>query len=128
MIKELGKNLGFIAYKLGAEIAPATNTSYDASSAGSFALLLAALAQEADRAVETRMSDIEAIRALLPDDSALPLRPASWHLDDVNALHADALEQLIDVHRWAEENDAALDRAIWQFLNEHASRHALELG
>lgn len=128
MIKELGKNLGFIAYKLGADIAPSTSTSYDASSAGSFALLLAALAQEADRAVATRMTDIEGIRALLQDDSTLPAQPASWHLDDVNALHADALEQLIELHRWAEEHDSTLNQAIWQFLNEHAERHSLQLG
>ncbi len=128
MIKELGKNLGFIAYKLGMDIAPATNTNYDASSAGSFAMLLGALAQEADRAVATRMADIEEIRALLNEATSLPQTPASWHLDDVNALHAQALDALIERHRWAEENDADLNQAIWQFLNAHAERHALLLG
>lgn len=128
MIKELGKNLGFIAFKLGMDIAPATNSSYDAASASSFAALLGALAQEADRAVATRMADIDDIRALLPADAELPEKPASWHLDDVNALHAQALTLLIDRHRWAEDNDAELNRSIWQFLNDHAERHSLQLG
>ncbi len=126
MITHLGESLGFLAATLALRLAPESATDYSAAQLGIISGLLMALAQESERAVATRMADIDEVRELLPEDG-LPAEPASLHLQDVNQLHAEALNQLIELHSWAEAHDPELNDAIWAFLRRSAQRHAYDL-
>lgn len=123
MITHLGESLGFLAGTLALKLAPESASDYSAAQLGMISGLLLALAQESERAVATRLADIDEVRELLPEDG-LPAEPVSMHLQDVNKLHAEALSQLIELHAWAEEHNSQLNDAIWAFLRRSAERHA----
>ncbi|MGI9328739.1 MAG: hypothetical protein ACR2PZ_26225 [Pseudomonadales bacterium] len=126
MITHLGDSLGFLAGTLALKLAPQSDSDYSAAQLGLISGLLLALAQESERAVATRLADIDEIRELLPEDG-LPAEPLSLHLQDVTKLHAEALQKLIELHTWAEQHDPALNDAIWAFLRRSAERHAYNL-
>ena len=47
--------------------------------------------------------------------------------EDVSAWLDGGMRLLIDLHQWAEANDAALNGRIWAFLAEHTERHAFPI-
>lgn len=139
MIPRLSQGLADLAGKLATAIAPDTASSYAMANSGMIAMLLAALSVESERAVATRMADVEELKALFEasgrdadppgqgDRAAFLARePASLRLSDVDRLHAEGLRLLIDLHAWAEVHDPALDRQIWDFLAAHTERHRLD--
>ena len=141
MIPRLSQGLADLAAKLARDIAPETGSRYAMANTGMVSMLLGALAIDAERAVDARMTDIDEIRSLLRSapENAVPARqaaardllgaaPPTLKLADVDALHARALTLLIDLHAWAEAEDAALNRRIWDFLARHTERHRLEPG
>jgi len=114
-------------------IAPQTTTGFAAADCGLVAQLLLTLGQEFERAIATRMQDIEELRALFaiaPDDEARAAfctrQPRSLHLRDVNALHDEGMRLLIELHAHAELSDKTLDGRIWTFLRTHAERHKFD--
>lgn len=140
MIPRLPQGLADLAAKLAGAIVPETSSRFAMANAGMIAMLLGAAAQEAERAVACRMTDLAEIKALFadcgagadPDNAAARAafqrrEPQSLRLSDVDAVHADGLRLLIELHAWAEDRDAALDRRIWDFLASHAERHRLDL-
>ena len=141
MITRLPQGLAVLAGKLVMSIAPETASRFATANTGMIAMLLTAMAQDAERAVDARMTDIEEMKALfssLADAPADPAQadaraafctrhPASLKLSDVDALHRDGMTLLIDLHAWAEEHDDALSLGIWDFLVRHTERHRLDL-
>lgn len=140
MIPRLPQGIADLAVKLATSVAPQTTSRFAMANTGMIAMLLGAAATEAERAVAVRMTDIDELKALF---AALPAAadpesaagraafqnraPQSLRLSDVDALHAEGLRLVIALHAWAEANDAALDRLIWDFLGRHTERHRIDL-
>ena len=140
MIPRPQQALSDLAMKLMMSIAPDTQSSYAASSAGMIAVLMTCLAQEFDRAAAVRTEDLDELTVLftaLPPalDATLTADIAAFQsgsvqslrIEHLNARHAQAMDLLIRLHTWAEQQGATeLDRAIWAFLARHADRHAFQ--
>jgi hypothetical protein len=141
VIPRLSQGLADLAGKLATAIAPETSSRFAMASTGMISMLLMALAQDTERAVASRMTDIEELKALFDAAAADPhdlqqaeactafraRQPASLRVSDVDALHAEGLRLLIDLHAWAEQHDGPLDQRIWDFLRRHTERHRLDL-
>lgn len=141
MIPQPSRALADLAGKLMNDIAPETSSTYAAANTGLIAMLLGALAQDTERAVASRMEDIDEIQRLFTtlgrdcdtDNAEARTRyvgrqPASLRLGDVDTLHRDGMALLIGAHAWAEEHDPDLDRSIWRLLHRHTERNRLDLG
>lgn len=142
MIPRMSQGLADLAGKLATGIAPETTSGFAMANTGMIAMLLNALAQEAERAVASRMTDITEMKDLFETATAGPAeasqaqarqdflarQPASLTLSDVEALHTEGLELLISLHAWAEDADADLNRRIWDFLLRHTERHRIDPG
>jgi GAF domain-containing protein len=141
MIPRLSQGLADLAGKLATAIAPETTSRFAMANTGMISMLLMALAQDAERAVDSRIIDIDEMKDLFAaaGDEAGSLeerraragfcarQPASLRLGDVDALHADGLTLLIGLHAWAEQHDDDLDHRIWDFLLNHTERHRLDV-
>jgi hypothetical protein len=140
MIPQPSRALADLAGKLVNDIAPETSSTFAAANSGMIAMLLGALAQDAERAAANRMADIDDIQRLFtrltPDcDPAraaerthyVERQPKSLRLTDLDALHADGMSLLISLHGWAEANDPELDRSIWGLLLNHTERNRLDV-
>jgi hypothetical protein len=141
VIPRLSQGLADLAAKLATAIAPETNSRFAMASTGMISMLLMALAQDAERAVANRMTDIEEMKALFEAATAAGAtaeqasaraafrarQPASLRLTDIDVLHAEGLRLLIDLHAWAEQHAPELDRQIWGFLLRHTERHRLDV-
>lgn len=142
MIPRMSQGLADLAGKLATGVAPETTSGFAMANTGMIAMLLNALAHEAERAVASRMTDITEMKDLFETAAAGPAeasqaqarqdfltrQPASLTLSDVEALHAEGLELLISLHAWAEDADADLNRRIWDFLLRHTERHRIDPG
>jgi hypothetical protein len=141
MIPRLSQGLVDLAGKLATAIAPETTSRFAMANTGMISMLLMALAQDAERAVASRLTDIEEMKALFAaaDDSAAGpeqaadraafclRQPDSLRISDVDALHADGLNLLIGLHAWAETHHPELNDRIWDFLLRHTERHRLDI-
>lgn len=134
MIPRPSQALTDLAVRLATNVAPNTTETFYAADAGLIAQLMFSLAQEYERGVETRMNDIDEMRALLRSapqsddiDAFVVLQPASLGLADVNAVHDAGTRLLIEAHAWAEVHDEPLSREIWRYLRRHCERHKFEL-
>ena len=140
MITTPGKALGDLAMKLAMSVAPETSSAYVMANAGMIAVLLQAIGQDSERAVANRLQDIAEIKVLFtlitdmedeaPNPGAreafLERVPPSMHLSDVTMVHAEGLNLLIELHAWAEANNAELNQSIWTFLLNHTERDKFE--
>lgn len=141
MITRLPQGIADLAGKLATAIAPETSSRFAMANTGMIAVLLTALSQDAERAVDSRMTDIAEMKELFgslhpgPSDTAqaearatfCAREPMSLRLSDVEALHREGLRLLIALHAWAEESDPTLEMRIWDFLVRHTERHRLDL-
>lgn len=130
-----------LADKLMGELAADIGSGYGQANAVMMADLMHVLAEELASGAANRQADLEALRALFERASAAAApgaeerrqfcrrRPVSLRLPDLDALHGEGLRLLIALHRWAEaeDEDEELDRAIWQFLHDHAARNRLQV-
>jgi hypothetical protein len=126
---------------LGRDIAPlAADAPFAQGQLGAIGLILACIAQEADRAVETAILEQEALRALFADAARAPLPETlrariaaaareerrSLRLSDLEAqretltaLLAELLEHVEQQHfDWAED----LEKRIWRALKAGTER------
>jgi len=134
MIPDPGKALSDLAINV-ASLALELTSSYSISNAGMISMLLSALAADADRAVANRFDDVADMESIFERAGHAPGadareafradEPATLKLSDVSAWHARGMALLIELHAWAEREDAELDGAIWEFLCTHAERNAL---
>jgi hypothetical protein len=131
--------------KLLAEVAPAIGDGYVRSNVEVMAGILAAAAEEFDRAAAIRAEENMAIRAIFRDAiGSLPgatLRArlqaaaaevdASLRVSDLNRANDRLRALLIELHAFVEERDEAwarrIDRAIWDELRAGANRRAISL-
>ncbi|RME95362.1 MAG: hypothetical protein D6773_18470 [Alphaproteobacteria bacterium] len=145
MRPEADAGLGYIAQRLLTHVAPAVGNDFEVSDVTMIAGLLAAIAQEYDRAAEIRCQDIEEMRGLFIDaaealgHSELGQRlrkltarqPESLRIGAINAVHDAFSNALIELHARIEEESAdvwakPLQRRIWQYYRNTARRHAFE--
>ncbi len=140
MITRMPRGLADLAGKLAMSIAPETSSRYAMANTGMIAMLLTALSQEAERAVDVRMIDIQEIKSIFASVEPGPTepvqaaaraafcarQPTSLKLSDVEALHREGMRLLIALHAWAEEADEDLNLSIWDFLVRHTERHRLD--
>jgi hypothetical protein len=99
------------------------------------------LAQDYERAIYNRMTDIEEIqqlfRAVLKRKAPYPHadvlaavgeeKPQSLYLQDVDQCHAEYFQQLIALHAWAEQNSDELNQQIWLLLRRHSERNKFDV-
>ena len=115
---------------LSTPMPPEASGDYLVGRLGLLAMLSILAAQEAERGIDTRVWENQAIRAILDRAGAPATRAAApdltWTaLDQENA---DLRRALISAHIAAEERgDAALDLEIRQFYHEMAERRRLDL-
>jgi len=141
MINQPGTQLRDLAVRIATHVLPDMASAYGQADAGLISGLLMALAQDFERAAFNRMTDIEEIQQLfkvtleagqnIPATQAMAAfsdaAPASLHLRDLDQLHASGFELLIELHTWAEANDAQLDHAIWSLLRRHSERNKFDV-
>ena len=141
MISRQSRGLADLAAKLATDVAPQASTRYAMANASMIATLLTALAEDMERGVANRMTDIEEMKSLFrsvepgPADAVqaearaafCARQPMSLKQSDVEALHREGMRLLIALHAWAEEWDEALNLRIWDFLVRHTERHRLDL-
>ena len=130
MIPAPGQALNDLAMRLMLSIAPQTANTFAAADSMLVGQLMLTLSQEFERAVDTRMQDIDELQVLFsqarPDAARnrfATITPASFHLQDVNALHDVGMRLLIELHTEVELTDPDLNLLIWLFLREHSERH-----
>lgn len=137
MIPHPGRALADLAQKLALTVAPDTGSSYTAANAGMISMLLIALSQETEQAVNHRLQDGEALRRLFESagdpetqgarDVFSASQPSSMALTEVTAWLNEGLALLIDLHAWAEDFDPDLNLRIWDFLFQHTERYKIDL-
>lgn len=143
MIPAPGQTLRDLATRIATDLLPSLSTPFSQADAGLITGLLMTMAEDYERAVDNRMRDIAEMRALFEETAAnkpadipgsdaraafLHQAPASFHLADVTALHAEGFTLLIELHAWAEDaHETELEEAIWALLRTHSERNKFEL-
>ena len=125
------------------EVAPAVGDAYVRSNVEAMVALLAAAAEEFDRAAEVRVAENRAMREILraatehvPDEglrarlaAATEEREPSLRIGDLNASNDRLRALLIELHALVEGRDEEwahrIDRAIWAELRASARRRAI---
>ena len=132
-----------IAEKLLTEIAPAVGDSYVRSNVEVIAGLVAAAAEEYDRAAHVRAEENQAMRRIFRDvapsvldvglrarlEAASAERDTSLRVSDLNAANDRLRALLIELHALVETREEGwarhTNRAIWDELRESAKRRAI---
>ncbi len=137
MIPRPGQAITDLAGRLGGRIAPELTDPYAAVDAGLISMLLTMLAAEAGNGVERRMQDADELKTLFVDAGHAPgadaraafceSAPTTLALEPVNAWLGEGMRLLIDLHAWAEQEDDALNQAIWDWLARHTDRHRFDI-
>ena len=151
MIPSPGRTLSDLAMRLATRGIAEAKSEFGQVEAGLISGLLASLAEDFERAVANRMTEIDDMKALFAQANsllALPtelirqitdyasVQPASLHLADVNDAHGKGFETLIALHASIEEelekqqaksannpHLSHLNLAIWRLLREHSERN-----
>jgi len=133
VIPEPGRALTDLAMRLLFNVAPQAANTFAAADAGLVGQLIMTLGQEFERAVSTRMQDIDEMKALLGDAPGtvdrrafLAQQPASLHLRDVNVVHDAGMRLISAWHAEVEITDDQANRRIWTFLRNHSERHRFD--
>jgi hypothetical protein len=134
-----------MAETLLAEVAPAVGDGYVRRNVEAIAGLMAAAAEEYDRAAHVRVEENEALRQIFRDaapsvidaglrarlETAAAERDASLRVTDLNAANDRLRALLIELHVLVEARDEEwarrIDRAVWNELRESAKRRAISL-
>lgn len=137
MIPNPGKALRDLAGHLAMSLAPQIPNAFGATNAGLISLLLTLLADEAESGISRRMTDGAELRALFetaghaPGQDArerfLGSEPADFSHQAVSTWLDEGMRLLIDLHAWAELEDVALNRRIWDFLYDHTERYKADM-
>lgn len=137
MIPRPAEGLTDLAGKLATAVAPETSSRFAMANAGMISMLMMALAEQAESGVARRMEDIDDMKTLFrnaPDapendgrTAFLDRQPVTLRTSDVDTVHAEGMQQLIELHAWAEDHDPALNERIWAFLKRHTERHKIDL-
>lgn len=145
MIPLAADALRMLAQRLMTQLVPDAKSVYSMSDGMMVGLLMGGLAREMEDGIERRLADLRDMKALFQramselDDGDVPsdlsqiiaLNPASMAMADVNAAHDAHSRALIALHDRVDGAtsgpSAAIDAAIWQYLEAQVQRHALNL-
>ncbi len=138
MIPRAQQAINDLAGRLGARVIPELSDPFSQADTGLISLLLSLLGEELEKGVANRLADAEALKTLFADASEaapeaagraafIDSQPDSLTLSAVTDWLDQGLALLIELHAWAEDADADLDRRIWSFLAEHTERHKFDL-
>lgn len=125
-----------LSQKLLGQILPNINSTYLMSDAAMMAMLMNALADEAESGVANRLADIQEMAILLEEAKNAGIQLPDYQtstealtLTAVNQVHDLCTRALIDVHARVEDDPAQteLNTRIWQYLNRTLERHALQI-
>ena len=143
MIPNTSTALKLIARRIMTRLVPDARSAYAMSDGAMATMLLSALAEELETGIDKRIQDIEAMRLIFRSAGNVPdpmlrqqmqellvrdIKPLT--LTSVCRTHDDCTKVLIHLHEISEaqgDNGAALSEAIWQYLELHATRHALKI-
>jgi hypothetical protein len=127
------------------EVAPAVGDGYVRRNVEVIAGLMAAAAEEYDRAAHVRVEENEAVRQIFRDaapsvldaglrgrlEAAAAERDTNLRVSDLNAANDRLRALLIELHVLVETRDEGwarrINRAIWNELRESAKRRAISL-
>ncbi len=124
-----------LSQKILTEVLPNLSTAYAASDTGMMAMLMIALADEAETGIARRLADISEMAALLKQGGEsveipeLIADPKALTLNAVNEVHDACTKALIELHTRVEASEAEreLNRQIWSYLERYHERHALNI-
>lgn len=143
MKPEVDQVLRVVTAKLLGEVAPAVGDAYVQGQVEAIAALIAAAADEYDRAAHVRVEENRRLRKLFADTAPLVSDPAlratlsvaaetietSFRIADLNALNDRLRALLIDLHAFVEscgeEWASRANRAIWAELRTAAAARAI---
>jgi len=145
VIPSPSQSLTDLAVRIATHLMPEITSNYAQADSGLISGLLLTFAQDFERTIYNRMTDIDEIKALclklreLPEgkreglppqvdlDEFIAQTPPTLMLADVNAVHAQALELLIGIHCWAERDNPDIDLEVWRLLRRHSERNKFEV-
>lgn len=146
MIPLAPQALQMLSQRMLVQLVPDAKSEYSMSDGMLLGVLLGSLVNEMEQGIERRLADIRAMKALFEQahaqlgpaalpaelDDVLASEPESMTMTDVNAVHDAHTRLLIALHAGvdtAAPGDPAdvVNRAIWQYLDTHAQRHALDI-
>lgn len=136
MIPQPDRALVDLATRLATRVVPTIPTAYGSADAGMISMLMTALARELGEGIARRLADGSELADLFASAAHAPAaedraafaasEPPSLTHAEVSAWLDRGLALLIDLHAWAEREDADLDNRIWAFLHRHTERHKLD--
>lgn len=136
MIPHASQAIKDLSQKLLTQVLPHLANTYVMSDAAMMAMLMNALAEEAESGVAKRLSDIEEMTGLFDKAVALGVKvpeisaaPRDMTLTSVNETHDACTRALIDLHVRIETDDQLkeLNASIWGYLTNTHERHALSI-
>jgi len=144
MIPHPEQALTDLAVRITTHIVPTTTSTFAQADGQLLTVLLVSMAQDFERAVANRMADINEIKTLIQTlqkhvdnnrpfsnmdqtNAFLRAEPLSLKLSDVNALHAQGFDCLIEMQIWAEKHNQPLNLSIWQLLRRHSERNKFQI-
>ncbi len=125
-----------LSQKILVGVLPEISSTYVMSVTGMMAMLLNALADEAESGVARRLVDIAAMATILEEARELGIaikvptvEPASYELLAVSECHDRMTNALIELQTKIEEQPSFddLNQSIWRYLAESQERHALSI-
>ncbi len=140
MIPFVQDSIKTISQKILMGVLPEIGSTYVMSDTAMMAMLLSALAEEAESGVARRMKDISDMTMIFTQAKALgldvdieqdqvELSALDFELSSVNKLHDRMTVRLIELHSKIETdgNFEDFNQAIWKYLGESQERHALAI-
>lgn len=135
MIPHVSQGIKDLSQKVLTQVLPNLSSSYAMSDTAMMAMLMNALADEAESGVAKRLTDIAEMAELLSQAKAsvnvpsVISNPTELTLTAVSQVHDVCTRALIEVHAQVEADDpnGELNRQIWVYLAKTHERHALSI-
>lgn len=146
MIPKAPDALRMLSQRILSHLVPNAASTYAMSDAAMVGMLMTALSGELESGIARRLADIDDMKAIFRlaarrlDDAVLPTdfkavlesAPAELTMGDINAVHDAHTRVLVAVHEIVDTASATdpqveVNRAIWQYLGQHAERYILPI-
>lgn len=141
MIPYVSEAIQALSQKMLTGILPQLQSTYVMSDTAMMAMLMNALAAEAESGIANRLQDMLDMRAIFQaaeEASALDVlptfeldvtQPQTFELSSINRMHDEMTYALIELHSKVEgvSGYSDLNEKIWRYLSETHQRHALNI-
>lgn len=140
MIPYTADAIRMLSQKILTGVLPEIGSTYVMSDTAMLAMLLSALADEAESGISRRLKDVSEMTLIFAEAKAAGIEvseaPAEFNLmssdmtmSSVNQVHDRMTESLIRLHMQVETNpaQAELNEKIWRYLAASQERHALAI-